>query len=155
MHQGPLSGGSEVGRRGGRVSNLFPNPTHSDRTCPLWASGSPAGFNARLAKGCPNVRDAAATRSADQRSRRPPERACPAKTPCGTFFRFALCLAIHLFLMRSDLARCRQAHHQSPHPGFLESAAEVRALPSTGINRLQRYYDRLRLPAELPSLQRT
>ena len=39
-------------------------------------------------------------------------------------------------------------------PRFLHEHPEVRALPSTGITRLQRYYDPLRVPAGPPSLPR-
>jgi len=41
---------------------------------------------------------------------------------------------------------CFQAHRQSPHLIRFENAPEVRALPSTGITRLRRYYDPVRLP---------
>jgi hypothetical protein len=43
---------------------------------------------------------------------------------------------------------------RSPHLGLFESTPEVRALPSTGITRLQRYYDPLRVPAGPPSISR-
>src|SRR4029077_18868229 len=39
-----------------------------------------------------------------------------------------------------------QAHRQSPHLIRFEKAPEVRALPSPGIPRLQRYYDPVRRP---------
>jgi len=42
--------------------------------------------------------------------------------------------------------RCLQAHRQSPHLVRFENAPEVRALPSTRVTRLQRYYDPVRLP---------
>src|SRR5579875_3367229 len=70
-------------------------------------------------------------------------------------FRFVLRLAIQLPLKRPDLARCFQAHHQSPHLGLFESPPEVRALPSTGVTRLQRYFDPLRVPAGPLPLPRT
>jgi len=41
---------------------------------------------------------------------------------------------------------CLQAHCQSPHLIRFENAPEVRDLPSTGVTRLQRYYDPVRLP---------
>src|SRR5208337_4770535 len=69
-------------------------------------------------------------------------------------FRFLLRLAVQLPRKRPDLARCFQAHRQSPHLGFFESAPEARVLPSTGIARLQRYYDPLRVSAWPPSLPR-
>src|SRR5947207_15778187 len=67
---------------------------------------------------------------------------------------FVLRLAIQLPLKRPDLAGCFQAHRQSPHLGFFESAPEARALPSTGMTRLRRYYGPLRVPAEPLSLPR-
>jgi hypothetical protein len=76
------------------------------------------------------------------------------QTHGGAAFRFLLRLAIQLPLKRPDLIWCFQAHHQSPHLGFFESAPEVRALPSTGVARLRRYYDPLRVPARPPSLAR-
>jgi len=42
--------------------------------------------------------------------------------------------------------RCCQAHRQSPLLDFFKSTPEARVLPSTGITRLHRYYDPLRLP---------
>jgi hypothetical protein len=39
------------------------------------------------------------------------------------------------------------AFARSPHLGFFESTSEVRALPSTGVSRLQQYYGPLRGPA--------
>src|SRR5208337_737357 len=61
--------------------------------------------------------------------------------------RFLLRLAIQLPLKRPDLIWCFQAHRQSPHLGSFESAPEARVLPSTGVARLRRYYDPLRVPA--------
>ena len=43
---------------------------------------------------------------------------------------------------------CLQAHRQSPHLVRFEHAPEVRVLPSTGVTRLQQYYDPVRLPHE-------
>ena len=67
-------------------------------------------------------------------------------------FRFFLRLALQLPLKPSDRFRCFQAHRQSPHLGFFASTPEVRVLPFTGITRLQRYYDPLRVPVEPFSL---
>ena len=69
-----------------------------------------------------------------------------------TVFRFILRLAIQLPLKCPDLNRCLQAHRQSPHLRIFKSTPEVRALPSTGITRLQQYYDPLRDPTEPSSL---
>jgi len=41
---------------------------------------------------------------------------------------------------------CCQAHRQSPTLDLFKSTPEARVLPSTGITRLRRYYDPLRLP---------
>jgi len=41
---------------------------------------------------------------------------------------------------------CCQAHRQSPPLDLVKSTPEARVLPSTGITRLQQYYDPLRLP---------
>ena len=61
-------------------------------------------------------------------------------------------LATQLPRKRPDRMRCFQAHRQSPHLGFFESAPEVRVLPSTGIARLPRYYDPLRTPARCAAM---
>ena len=45
---------------------------------------------------------------------------------------------------------CLQAHRQSPILVLIESAPEVRVLPSTGITRPQRYDDPVRLPPTPP-----
>ncbi len=60
--------------------------------------------------------------------------------------RLGLRLAIELSLQSPDRFRCCQAHRQSPHLVCFENVPEVRVLPSTGITRLQRYYDPVRLP---------
>src|SRR5215469_10910739 len=60
--------------------------------------------------------------------------------------RFVLRLAVKLPLKRPDLTWRFQAHRQSPHLGFFESASEVRALSSPGITQVQRSYDPLRVP---------
>ena len=65
--------------------------------------------------------------------------------------RFVLRLAVKLPLKRPDLTWRFQAHHQSPHLGFFESASQVRALPSPGVTQVRQYYDPLRVPAEPPS----
>jgi hypothetical protein len=54
--------------------------------------------------------------------------------------------AIQLPLQAPELFRRLQAHRQSPLLACRQSAPEVRTLPSTGITRLQRYYDPVRLP---------
>ena len=50
------------------------------------------------------------------------------------------------FYLHPDLNRCFQAHRQSPLLSFFKSASEVRVLSSTGVTRLPRSYDPLRLP---------
>ncbi len=55
-------------------------------------------------------------------------------------------LAVEFPLQSSDHVWCLQAHRQSPHLIRFENVPEVRVLPSTGITRLQRYYDPVRLP---------
>src|SRR5262249_16698066 len=61
-------------------------------------------------------------------------------------FRFVLRLAIQLDLKFPNLTRCCQTHRQSPLLPSFTSTPEVRALSSTGITRLHRSYDPLRLP---------
>ena len=60
-------------------------------------------------------------------------------TCCGRF-------VVEFPLQSPDCVRCCQAHRQSPHLVRFENTPEVRVLPSTGITRLQRYYDPVRLP---------
>ena len=60
--------------------------------------------------------------------------------------RFRLRLEIELPLKPPDAFRCLQAHRQSPILAFVESAPEVRVLPSAGVARPQRYHDPVRLP---------
>ena len=60
--------------------------------------------------------------------------------------RLSLGLAIQLSLQTPDCFRCSQAHRQSPHLVRFENAPEVRALSSTGVTQLHRYYDPVRLP---------
>src|SRR2546421_4477787 len=60
--------------------------------------------------------------------------------------RLRLRLEIQLPLKRPDTVGRLQAHRQSPILVFLESAPELRVLPSTGIARHQQYYDPVRLP---------
>jgi hypothetical protein len=62
--------------------------------------------------------------------------------------RLSLGLAIQLSLQSPDCFRCSQAHRQSPHLVRFEYTPEVRVLSSTGVTRLQRYYDPVRLPCE-------
>jgi hypothetical protein len=62
-------------------------------------------------------------------------------------------LTTQLPLKAPDLFGRWQTHRQSPTFTLLESAPEVRALSSTGITRLQRSYDPVRLPPEPPPLQ--
>lgn len=50
-----------------------------------------------------------------------------------------------------DLHWCFQAHRQSPLLSFFQSTSEVRVLSSTGVTRLHRSYDPLRLPVRPPS----
>ena len=68
--------------------------------------------------------------------------------------RLRLRLTIQLPLKPPDLIRCFQAHRQSPLLLFFESTPEVRALPSTGVTRLPRYYDPVRLPPGPPPSRR-
>ena len=68
--------------------------------------------------------------------------------------RLLLRLEIELPLKLPDTFRCCQAHRQSPILGFVESAPEVRALPSAGITRPHRYYDPVRLPPAAAVLRR-
>src|SRR5712691_9575956 len=63
-----------------------------------------------------------------------------------TVVRFFLRLLVQLPLKHPDLHWCFQAHRQSPLLSFFRSASEVRALSSTGVTRLHRSYDPLRLP---------
>ena len=67
---------------------------------------------------------------------------------------FRLRLAIKLPLKSPDTFWCCQAHRQSPTLDLFKSTPEVRALPSTGITRPQRYYDPLRLPTGCASPRR-
>src|SRR5215813_10557840 len=60
--------------------------------------------------------------------------------------RLVLRLAIQLDLKFPNLTRCCQTHRQSPLLPSFTSTPEVRALSSTGITRLHRSYDPLRLP---------
>src|SRR5713226_929037 len=55
-------------------------------------------------------------------------------------------LLVQLPLKHPDLHWCFQVHRQSPLLSFFRSASEVRALSSTGVTRLHRSYDPLRLP---------
>ena len=64
--------------------------------------------------------------------------------------RLRLRLEIELPLKLPDTVRCCQAHRQSPILVFVESAPEVRVLPSAGITRPHRYHDPVRLPPEPP-----
>src|SRR3954468_7717844 len=52
--------------------------------------------------------------------------------------RLSLRLSVQLPLKHPDQYWCFQAHRQSPLLSFFKSTSEVRALPSTGITRLQR-----------------
>src|SRR5215207_3558760 len=61
--------------------------------------------------------------------------------------RLRLRLEIELPLKSPDTLWCLQAHRQSPILVFVESAPEVRVLPSAGITRPQRYHDPVRLPS--------
>src|SRR5258708_15489120 len=63
-----------------------------------------------------------------------------------TVARLFLRLLIQLPLKHPDLNRCFQAHRQSPLLSFFQSTSEVRVLSSTGVTRLPRSYDPLRLP---------
>src|SRR6266496_6400827 len=56
-----------------------------------------------------------------------------------TVLRLLLRLPIQLDLKFPYLARCCQAHHQSPLLSLFSSTLEVRVLPSTGITRLRWY----------------
>src|ERR1700680_258279 len=60
--------------------------------------------------------------------------------------RLRLRLEIQLPLKPPDTGGRLQAHCQSPILVLVESAPEVRVLPSTGITRPQQYYDPVRLP---------
>src|SRR3979490_1026033 len=64
-----------------------------------------------------------------------------------TVVRLALRLLVQLPLKHPDLYWCFQAHRQPPLLSFFKSASEVRALPSAGITRHQRYRGPLRLPS--------
>src|SRR5947209_3756129 len=68
-----------------------------------------------------------------------------------TVARFFLRLLVQLPLKHPDLDWCFQTHRQSPLLCFFRSTSEVRVLPSTGITRLPRYSDPLRLPDWPPS----
>ena len=61
--------------------------------------------------------------------------------------RLFLRLLVQLSLKHPDINRCFQAHRQSPLLSFFQSTSEVRVLSSTGVTRLPRSYDPLRLPA--------
>src|ERR1022692_2283302 len=63
-----------------------------------------------------------------------------------TVVRLFLRLLVQLPLKHPDLHWCFQAHRQSPLLSFFKSASEVRVLSSTGVTRLHRSYDPLRLP---------
>src|SRR5690349_23216886 len=63
-----------------------------------------------------------------------------------TVARLFLRLLVQLPLKHPDLNRCFQTHRQSPLLSFFRSTSEVRVLSSTGITRLPRSYDPLRLP---------
>src|SRR5919106_1683297 len=65
--------------------------------------------------------------------------------------RLRLRLAIQLPLKGPDLLGCCQAHRQSPILAVVESTPEVRALPSAGVTRPQRYHDPVRRPPAPPS----
>ena len=67
--------------------------------------------------------------------------------------RLRLRLTIQLPLNAPDLFGRLQAHRQSPILATFGSSPEVRALPSTGIARLQRSYDPVRPPPEPPLSQ--
>src|SRR2546430_924870 len=69
-----------------------------------------------------------------------------------TVARLFLRLLVQLPLKHPDLSRCFQAHRQSPLLSFFKSTSEVRALSSTGVTRLPRSYDPLRLPDRPSSL---
>src|ERR1043165_9972615 len=55
-------------------------------------------------------------------------------------FRLVLRLARQLDLQFPYLARCCQAHRQSPLLSSFSSFPEVRALPSPGLARFRRYF---------------
>jgi hypothetical protein len=59
-------------------------------------------------------------------------------------------LAIELPLKSTDAFWCCKAHRQSPTLDLFKSIPEARVLPSTGITRLQQYYDPIRLPPGVP-----
>jgi hypothetical protein len=63
-------------------------------------------------------------------------------------------LAVEFPLQSPDRVWCLQAHRQSPHLVRFKNIPEVRALPSAGITRFQRYYDPVRRPPG-PMLLRT
>src|SRR6266853_1281643 len=69
-----------------------------------------------------------------------------------TVARLFLRLLVQLLLKHPDLHGCFQAHRQSPLLSFFQSASEVRVLSSTGVTRLHRSYDPLRLPDRPSSL---
>src|SRR5438046_9994820 len=69
-----------------------------------------------------------------------------------TVARLFLRLLVQLPLKHPDLYRCFQAHRQSALLSFFKSTSEVRALPSAGITRPQRFYGPLRLPDRPSSL---
>src|SRR5438270_636083 len=69
-----------------------------------------------------------------------------------TVARLFLRLLVQLPLKHPDLNRCFQAHRQSPLLSFFKSTSEARALSSTGVTRLPRSYDPLRLPDRPSSL---
>ncbi len=60
--------------------------------------------------------------------------------------RLGLRLHIEFPLQSPDRIWCFQAHRQSPHLVRFENTPKVRVLPSTGVTRLRRYYDPVRLP---------
>jgi hypothetical protein len=69
-----------------------------------------------------------------------------------TVARLFLRFLVQLPLKHPDLNRCFQAHRQSPLLSFFQSTSEVRVLSSTGVTRLPRSYDPLRLPDRPSSL---
>ena len=64
--------------------------------------------------------------------------------------RLRLRLEIQLPLKPPDAIGCLQAHRQSPILVFFGSTPEVRVLSSTGVTRLHRSYDPVRLPPTPP-----
>jgi hypothetical protein len=66
--------------------------------------------------------------------------------------RFRLRLEIKLPLKPPDVFRCLQARRQLPILVFVESAPEVRALPSAGVTRPHRSYNPVRLPPGPPPI---